>query len=685
MTASIGYAENPVAMVNGKKLPEAFPQAMTYHTLTMNKSIPLNTFKQRVNEFSPYPFILAPGDSERSKIMRDRFPHQIYTLIASHGGINSDLSKKVWPGHWLYKAGTILAKDISPTDKDILLEDLKKIVAFPNQFNKNLDKQTWKGIWGSMVLYALDNNGKPDWSTAEQLIITKVAGQKLTVERGQFGTTARAFKAGKTVAARHTLYWEGQMQLNFSLQCPRGGPGNLTAGEWYAREVANRVTAEVADGVEFDVSRWTFAAQKDSDLDVDNDRTPDHGYIDGINSFGLGSEIFYRELRKLLGPNKIIQGDSDYAINGIRGMKYVNGIQMEAFPYMNDLDRFSEAFLHLRHFLDRGEAYPRLSYPYTKLGSKYFGSFTKTNSKDKKNVNSQFRIGLATATLMGMPHPFANKGDWFMLPDRNGKEQEALGAYYWDEYHGGDLNNWQWLGRPIGPALQDLTSTKNNNLLSGVTWQWKVERGFTADKTTGEIYSANTLSIPKNILPQNAWFAVSLESTQVKAPLPKGNEYTLEFEARGDDTWRYKSESIDRVPRMIVISDLQKYKMKQPPAVLVDSKWSTYRISFISGAGTIFPPQFGVSEQVGSTSIRNIKIYSGSTERWSREFENGLVLLNMTIEPWKYKVQNGAYCRLKGTEAPDVNNGEKIASEIIVPPRDAVFLVKNSMANSKNK
>lgn len=678
MTASIGYAENPVAVINGKKLPEAFPQAMTYATLF--QSITLGAFKERVDELSPYSFILglgdfAKGNTKISKIMRDRFPDKIYSILASHGGINKNFNN-VWPGHWLYKTGTILAKDISPTDTVIFLEDLKKVVGLPNQYEKNLSKQTWKDIWSSMVLYSLDSNGKPDWSTSEQLKITKIDGKKLIVERGQFGSTAHAFKAGKAVAARHVLYWRGQMQLNFSLQCPRGGPDNLTAGEWYAREIAKRIIATGADGVEFDVARWTFALDKTSNLDVDNDRTVDNGYIDGINSFGLGAEIFYRELRKLLGPNRIIQGDSNSALTGIRGRNYVNGIQMESFPFNNDLDRFSEAFLHLRHFLEIGEALPRLSYPYTKFSSDYF---TKNNLKDKLSADSQFRIGLATATLMGMPHPFANIGDQFMTSSRNGKMQETISANYWDEYHGGNLNNWHWLGRPIGSAHQDLAKT-NINLLSGVKWQWKVNPGFSADKTTGEIYSENTLAIPKNIFPQDAWFGVSLQSTD-KAPLPTGKEFTLEFEARGDDMWRYKNESIDGVPRAIVISNLQKYKGKQPPAVLVDSQWNTYRISFVSGAGTVFPPRFGVSEQVGSTSIRNIRVYPGSTERWSREFENGLVLLNMSIEPWIYTIQKGIYHRLKGTEAPNVNNGEQIASEVVVPSRDAVFLVKNITAN----
>jgi hypothetical protein len=78
---------------------------------------------------------------------------------------------------------------------------------------------------------------------------------------------------------------------------------------------------------------------------------------------------------------------------------------------------------------------------------------------------------------------------------------------------------------------------------------------------------------------------------------------------------------------------------------------------------------------MGRTEIKNIHLYEGGAERWSRDFEHGKVLLNMTRRPWKVEVGSG-YRRLKGTQCPDVNNGAKVSGTIEVPAWDAVFLVR---------
>ena len=46
------------------------------------------------------------------------------------------------------------------------------------------------------------------------------------------------------------------------------------------------------------------------------DERPD-GYIDGVNSFGLGGQILFGELRRLLGPDKLLQVDSNYWLSFI--------------------------------------------------------------------------------------------------------------------------------------------------------------------------------------------------------------------------------------------------------------------------------------------------------------------------------------------------------------------------------
>jgi hypothetical protein len=186
--------------------------------------------------------------------------------------------------------------------------------------------------------------------------------------------------------------------------------------------------------------------------------------------------------------------------------------------------------------------------------------------------------------------------------------------------------------------------------------------------------------IPANILspsPDN-WFAVRLEPAPGTAPaLEAGKEYTLEFEARGDDRWDYAGQVFERVPRMIALCFGMAEPSRKSLSVLAESDWQSYRLSYVAVENTAAGPLLGVSEQIGATEIRNIRLREGGCERWRREFENGLVLLNMTTRPWKVAVPDGAYRRLKGTQCPEINTGERVGSEIVAPPQDAVFLVRN--------
>ncbi len=48
---------------------------------------------------------------------------------------------------------------------------------------------------------------------------------------------------------------------------------------------------------------------------------------------------------------------------------------------------------------------PRISYPFTKTPTTLYA---KAYLPDRKLTDFRFRIGLAAATLVGMPHPFAS-------------------------------------------------------------------------------------------------------------------------------------------------------------------------------------------------------------------------------------------------------------------------------------
>ena len=111
-------------------------------------------------------------------------------------------------------------------------------------------------------------------------------------------------------------------------------------------------------------------------------------------------------------------------------------------------------------------------------------------------------------------------------------------------------------------------------------------------------------------------------------------EYTLEFEAKGNDSWNVNGQVIEKVPRSLTINGIADFGYNAPASVFLATNWTSYRFSMIAHTNTPPPLVFGFSEQIGNAAIRNIRLFKGGTERWVRQFANGIVLLNMTKEPW---------------------------------------------------
>jgi len=678
LLTSLTTVSNRTAFAAPYSLPETFPIPMTFHS-TDRLNVHNPAFNSELEKNSAFPIIAGLGNTfskDKIKIAKTKWREKLVITGDAYGGVGEKDFSEVWPGHVLYKVGTLLINDISPQDTLLIVEDHKTIAA-----NNKVIERNNKTSPFTLTLYAIDKQGKPDWSHAEYITVESVnpAKHQFIVKRGQWGTKPLAFKSGKAVLASRMMYWSGQWQLNLSLHSPRGGKDNLTAAEWFGRKISERLLSTDADGIEFDVGRWTFGNSKLNPMDANNDGITDFGYIDGVNSFGLGGQVFFRELRQRIGNDKIIQVDSNDAIYGVRGWKYLNGIQMESFPAANDFDQFSPAFLHLRLWSENVEQLPKISYPLTKTPTTVYNNARLANGG---NTDFRFRVGLASSCLVGMPHSFATMNVLKVDPANPSgtdlEKSETFGAFMWDEYHGGELNNWHWLGKPVSLASQDLSNLDKTDILAKANWQWSISSGFSAKHNeTPNLFSANVQTIPSGIFPEKTWEGVnlSLKDGGIKS-LESGREYTLEFEARGDDTWNYAGQTFDHVPRMVTINGAITSNGNKPFSVLVDNQWRTYKISFIADSSRKPTPVFGISEQVGATEIRNIKLYSGGAERWLREFEKGVVLLNMTNSPWQAPIKKGYYRHLKGSQDPDVNNGQLVDNTIVVPARDAVFLVK---------
>ena len=632
-------------------------------------------------------FIHSPRRSVWSAVRR-AFPDKMLVEQDAYGGVGifSEDLENIYPGHCLLRQGTLLTVDCGPEDTVLHAAEVTRLASSQSYVDQIAALRS-----SYLLMYELDADDRPDWSRAEHIRITAVdvTANTITVQRGQLGSPARSFQSGRAVIAAHVMYWSNQWHVNLSLDSPRGGPFNMTGAEWYALRKLHRVWILEADGIEFDVGRWNFGQPESANrgyMDVDNDRVADFGYMNGINSFGLGGQVFFRKLRELLGPHKIIQVDGNDAMNGVRGWKYLNGVQLESFPHANSFDRFSESFLHLRQWVENVEQ-PAFSYPFTKTPTSLFGD---SYGPGGESNDWRFRVGFAAALLTGMPHPFASLKNTSFDPENPGDGEDLdteKGYYVWDENRGGELDDYTWLGRTRGEAVQVLDQLGSQNLLAGTQWEWISESGFSAlNASSAGAYSTEIAAIPSNTpqwtsayysgsqVPRALWFGNRLQAVQGTLPvLQPGREYTLEFEAKGNDTWEVCGELFERVPRSLMIHGVANYGFQKQASVLLHPDWTPYRFSMIAHSNAT-PLAFGFSEQIGTAAVRNIRLYEGGAERWSREFDRGRVYLNMTLEPWTVNVGTGVVQRLLGSQIPAVNDGQVVNGELTISARDAVFL-----------
>lgn len=718
----------PYFLSEPPQLPETFPLAMSFRAASDNSVVGRSfddifendNFVTKLFDFSELleaqvnvRLIHSPSAvlSEQKQVLQ-RWPDKIVTLQEAWGGVNKDaISKGVWPGHVLYKPGTKLTagKNVGNNSQttQFVVDDASVLFSGTNEA---LQEANAVGNLGVYLTFYRVKDGKIDWDFSEyvKLIGVDLNTNTITVLRGQFGSIAKTYNA--TTAEIRVVspmkFWKDQWQLNFCFESPT----RLTTGEsahiWYAKLIQDKVVEAGVPGVEHDVARWTWGFPgNDNAMDCNNDTIADYGYIAGVNSFGLGGQVYLKKLRELL-PNHIIQMDSTDPLNGQRGYQYPNGVQMECYPNANKFNQFSVAFQHLRSWRDRTKTSPAISYPFTKVPTTLFSHDYSLDSSGQATVNTdwRFRIGLASATLLNMPHPFASltsadfsPNDW-EVDTSNSKE--VFGVFIWDEYHGGDLENNEWLGKPSGTFKQDFSDVVLKNLIPTRQWKWAISDGYNA--TTGGSNSSGGglfADVSKGVdsdFPKDRLFKVKLKADYV-LPFVKDTFYTIQFDARGEDSWIYNEQTWTDVPRLLAIRGLDEAYDTEKTGVLVSDDWTHFNIS-IMASQNMGLPEFGFSEQYGEMAIKNLRLFKGSADRYVRKFQNGLVFLNMTDHDWfvsidsagRVKVtgedgvkswwdggkpsQSAQYGYLSGLQNPTINSGAVIGSTIYVPKHDAVFL-----------
>lgn len=556
---------------------------------------------------------------------------------------------KYFSGHWIYHPGCLLTQSISPSNTLIHVEDGRLF-------------KTNYGLAGmsrndDIVIVPLDEDGNKQWAKAEHATIITIDGNKLKIERGRYGSKAGKFEAGKTYVAPHMVEgpWGGEKNhllwyYNLSTACPRDEDRN-SCSDVLIGEIADWFSEDGIlhgfDGIQFDISPWSTGSAFGRYADVNADGTVDNGVINGINTFGQGVYAFYEKLRIVLGEQKIIIADGGVH-DSQRAVDLLNGMEAEGLCSWNDVYKEFSKPLSIFSYWKKHVQYPDFSY------------VTHKDQMEGGYLSNRERLTLATATCLELAvNTFkrrpSHEGFYTGLPD---------------ELIMGVENQINWLGKPIGNLIQlafhasDILGKKSFSMFKGnITTE-----GCTSTLTdTSLVVTSNGETGPMTVT--------------LKGMLLPPGDITISFSSMAMDSLPGFKPVI---PRQIFVS-LPGSKANPHTSTRVLNYFGTGTYDscafyFREAGGTIADIKIEI-EGNGQISLKNLMLFN-EAQAICREFENGVVLVNPSIEDYQFDLEKlfpgKRFKRLTSTNANEekVNDGSLVDKQIILPPLDALFLIR---------
>ncbi|MCP4641618.1 MAG: hypothetical protein GY851_14335 [bacterium] len=363
-------------------------------------------------------------------------------------------------GHWLYYDGCRVTEDV-PAESGETTIHVKKPALFKTNIGRFDDKND------DVALCMIDEDGKPDWSRAEQveLLGVDMEAKTLRVRRGAFGTKPMAFPAGEAYVAAHVTEgpWGRNSNLlwayNYATTCPADTQGQVCADllvDDLCRWFGSDGPLAAFDGIEFDVLHFHPHGGGGRGPDVDADGMADRGVVDGVNVYGFGVHGFLTNLRARLGDERLIMADG-HGPRHQRSIGLLNGIESEGWPDLRDttvsdwsggLNRHAFWTAHARR--------PALSY----INHRFMEA-----GKPTQVPHNITRLVLASAQFTDSAVTFS------MLPPKPAGAR--LGV--WDELVMGVEQRTGWLGRPLRKARHLAFETPD--VLAGEDWVEVLQAG----------------------------------------------------------------------------------------------------------------------------------------------------------------------------------------------------------------
>jgi len=603
----------------------------------------------------------VPGRSVRNVEFFTRFkrahPDQL-VLLHYNGNARDPRYQRggFFAGHWIYYNGAKVLGDVPASDG---VTEVR--VDRPELFRVNIGR--YRSDNDDVGLCELDANGRPDWHRAEQTQLVSVdAGRRvIRLRRGCYGTRPRAFRAGKGCAAAHVTEgpWGRKSHLmwyyNYSTRCPRDAEG-LTCGQVHAADLARRFASggELADfdGVEFDVLHHQRGRPKRSrGMDCDADGRADNGWLDGVNTYGLGVLEFARALRRLL-PEKLLLADG-HGPSHQRAVGLFNGIESEGFPALRDVKiRDFSGGLNRHFFWARSGRPPAFSY----VNHKFTEPAGRPGTVRRPETPwSTHRLVFAAAVFTDSAICYS-----FAPPKEPG---ELLGV--WDELWMGAAKRPGWLGKPLGPAVR--LAQARPDLLAG--------KGLTprANAPFGWQGGNVRLQWSKGALVARAAQIGQRELRFRLTTVPcNGPDLFVSVTLRG--------EPMDGCPRQMP----RLATVGIPPArhmTWVGTEDFTSTFYFPDVRSKSVDLEF-VVEGPEPVTLSRLTAHAHPDAIY-REFENGLVLANPSPRPYAFDLARlfpaKRFRRIRASSRQDTatNDGSPVGKTVRLAPKDALFLVRD--------
>nr|MDQ3625058.1 hypothetical protein [Verrucomicrobiota bacterium] len=276
------------------------------------------------------------------------------------------------------------------------------------------------------------------------------------------------------------------------------------------------------------------------------------------------------------------------------------------------------------------------------------------------------RLGLASALLFdGIFQCRAHSGDsqnwkhWFdeYAVDPDGKATSSAAGLH-------------WLGKSLAPAQQRLRKLDSPNLLANAQWRLVIEKPALAAADLQERDAVRTVSITRTGVGAPSLVALRASSD---APLEPGTEYTFSFEARAS------------TPRLVDLSFLTAEGSANAAKIFVPlyvrADWKRTVITCLCQSRRVlrhWELALELGRDTGDVEFRNVSWQKGTGEiGWTREFENGMAVVNPTRRPQSF-ADIGAFRKLLGRQDPKHNDGAPVKAPLLVPPSDAFLLQRIS-------